>query len=160
MSNETQQLIVFNLGGEEFGVKITKVQEIIRMTEISKLPNSSEFMSGIINLRGDIISVIDLRKRFGVEQQETKKTRIIIVEMDDQDVGLIVDNVSEVLRIEPEDIDDAPQRVAGIKDDYLKGIGKVEERIIVLLDLDKLLTTEEKIELENVDQNVEEEDIA
>ncbi|KXS43580.1 MULTISPECIES: chemotaxis protein CheW [unclassified Candidatus Frackibacter] len=160
MSNETKQLIVFDLGGEEFGVKITKVQEIIRMKELTQLPNASEFMAGIINLRGDIISVIDLRKRFGVEQKETKKTRIIIVEMDNQDVGLIVDSVSEVLRIEPADIEDAPERIAGIKDDYLKGIGKVDDRIIILLDLDQLLTTEEKIELENASQNVNDEDIA
>ncbi|ADL12490.1 chemotaxis protein CheW [Acetohalobium arabaticum] len=155
MSEETQQLIVFNLSGEEFGVKITKVQEIIRMKEITELPNSSEFMAGIINLRGDIISVIDLRNKFGVTQEETKKTRIIIVEMDDQDVGLIVDSVSEVLRINSENIEDAPDRIAGIKQDYLKGIGKIDERIIILLDLDKLLTAEEKIELENIDENVE-----
>ncbi|MCK8823817.1 chemotaxis protein CheW [Fuchsiella alkaliacetigena] len=154
MSNGTQQLIVFNLGGEEFGVKITKVQEIIRLQEITKLPNSSDFMSGIINLRGDIISVIDLRKRFGVEEEDTKKTRIIIVEMDNQDVGLIVDSVSEVLRIDPNDIEDAPQKIAGIRGDYLKGIGKIDDRIIILLALDKLLTTEEKIELEQVSEDV------
>lgn len=155
MSEETQQLIVFSLGGEEFGVKITRVQEIIRMKEITELPNSSEFMAGIINLRGDIISVIDLRNKFAVTQEETKKTRIIIVEMGDQDVGLIVDSVSEVLRINSEDVEDAPDRIAGIKQDYLKGIGKIDERIIILLDLDKLLTAEEKIELENIDENVE-----
>lgn len=160
MSDKTEQLIVFSLGGEEFGVEITKVQEIIRMKEITELPNNSEFMAGIINLRGDIISVIDLRKRFEVEQKETKKTRIIIVEMDSQDVGLIVDSVSEVLRIDHEEIDDAPERIAGIKDDYLRGIGKIDERIVILLDLDKLLTAEEKIELENVSDNVDEEEIA
>jgi purine-binding chemotaxis protein CheW len=160
MSNATEQLIIFDLGGEEFGVEITKVQEIIRMKEITELPNKSEFMAGIINLRGDIISVIDLRKRFAVKQEDTKQTRIIIVEMDNQDVGLIVDSVSEVLRIEPEDIDDAPQKIAGIKDNYLRGIGKVEERIVILLDLNKLLTTEEKIELENINQDVDDEEIA
>ncbi|MGM0471392.1 MAG: chemotaxis protein CheW [Bacillota bacterium] len=156
MSEETRQLIVFNLGGEEFGVKITRVQEIIRPKKITELPNSSEFMAGIINLRGDIISVIDLRSKFGVQQETDQKTRIIIVEMDNQDVGLIVDSVSEVLRIEPEDIEEAPDRIAGIKEDYLKGIGKVDDRIVILLDLDKLLTAEEKIELENIEDNVEE----
>ncbi|MBM7623355.1 chemotaxis protein CheW [Sporohalobacter salinus] len=155
MSDKTKQLIVFNLGGEEFGVKITRIQEIIRMKEITELPNSSEFMAGIINLRGDIISVIDLRSKFAITQEETKKTRIIIVEMDDQDVGLIVDSVSEVLRISSEDIEDAPDRVAGIRQEYLKGIGKIDDRIIILLALDKLLTAEEKIELENIDENVE-----
>ncbi len=151
----TEQVIEFDIGKEKFGVKITRVHEIIRMKQITELPDSSEYLVGIINLRGNIISVIDLRKRFGIEEaQNTENTRIIVVEFEDQDVGLIVDAVSEVLHIEKEEIDDPPRTMVGIKDDYLKGIVKVNEDIIILLDLDNLLKSEEKIELEKQEQTM------
>ena len=151
----TEQVIQFDIGKEKFGVKITRVHEIIRMKEITELPDSSEYLVGIINLRGNIISVIDLRKRFGMEEvQNTDDTRIIVVEFDNQDVGLIVDAVSEVLHIEEAEIDDPPRTMVGIKDDYLKGVVKVDEDIIILLDLDNLLKSEEKIELEKQEQKM------
>lgn len=159
MSSKNNQLIIFRLAEEEFGVEITKVQEIIHMKDLTQLPDSSGFMAGIINLRGDIISVIDLRRRFGLKQEVTKNTRIVIIEMNDQDVGLIVDAVSEVLRIEDNNIEDAPKKIVGIKNDYLKGIGKVEDKIIILLDLDKLLTTEEKLKLEKASKDIDSKNI-
>ncbi|MCK8827880.1 chemotaxis protein CheW [Natroniella acetigena] len=149
MDADTEQVIVFDIGSEKFGVKITKIHEIVRMKEITELPNSSKYMEGIINLRGDIVSVIDLRKRFNLEQiVDTNDTRIIVVDFEDQDVGLVVDNVSEVLHIKMSDVDLPPKSMAGIKEDYLKGIVKVDEDIIILLDLDNLLSSKENIQLE------------
>ncbi|MCK8818186.1 chemotaxis protein CheW [Natroniella sulfidigena] len=150
MAADTEQVIVFDIGSEKFGIKITRVHEIVRMKEITELPNSSKYMEGIINLRGDIVSVIDLRKRFNLEQIEsTNDTRIIVVEFEGQDVGVVVDNVSEVLHIQNSDVDLPPKSMAGIKEDYLKGIVKVDEDIIILLNLDNLLSSKENIQLEN-----------
>ena len=150
MANESEQMIIFDIGNEKFGVKITRIHEINRMTEITELPDTSNYFAGIINLRGDIISVVDLRKRLGLtEVENTEDTRIIVVEYQNDDVGLIVDSVSEVLHIDNEDIEDPPQSMVGIKDDYLIGVVKVEENIVNILDLDNLLGSKEAIELEH-----------
>ena len=148
MANE-EQIIIFDIGREKFGIKIVRVDEIIRMKEITQLPDSSSYMVGIINLRGNIISVIDLRKRFGIEEPEnTDDTRIVVVEFENQKVGLIVDAVSEVFHIDKKEIDDPPKSMVGIKDDYLRGIIKINDDIVILLELDDLLRSDEKIELE------------
>ncbi|TDX51356.1 chemotaxis protein CheW [Orenia marismortui] len=150
MANETGQIIVFDIGTEKFGVKITEVHEIIRMKEITELPIDSSYIAGIINLRGDIISVIDLRKRFALKDiKKTDDTRIIVVEFEGQNVGLIVDAVSEVLHIDENNIDTPPKSMSGIKNDYIRGIIKINEDIVVLLELDNLLKSKEKIELDN-----------
>ncbi|GAB6098125.1 chemotaxis protein CheW [Halanaerocella petrolearia] len=149
MASQTEQMIVFDIGKEKFGIKITRIHEIIRMKEITELPDASEYFAGIINLRGDIISVIDLQRRFGIKEAEvTDDTRIIVVGYEGQDVGLIVDAVSEVVHIDKEEIDDPPQSMVSIKNDYLTGIAKVEEDMINILDLDNLLASKEKIDLE------------
>ncbi|OCL26178.1 chemotaxis protein CheW [Orenia metallireducens] len=149
MSNETGQIIVFDIGEEKFGVKITEVHEIIRMKKITELPINSPYIAGIINLRGDIISVIDLRKRFGIDNiVEDDNTRIIVVEFEGQNVGLIVDAVSEVLHIDESKVDVPPKSMAGIKNDYIRGIIKVGEDIVILLELGNLLKSKEKIELD------------
>ncbi|AGB40959.1 chemotaxis signal transduction protein [Halobacteroides halobius DSM 5150] len=145
----TEQMIIFDIGNEKFGIRITRVHEIIRMKEITELPDTSEYFAGIINLRGDIISVIDLRRRFGVKSREdTDETRIIVVGFKGQDVGLIVDAVSEVLHIDPADIDDPPQSMVSIKNNYLIGIAKSEDDMINILDLDNLLESKEDIKIE------------
>ncbi len=149
MVDESKQMIIFDIGKEKFGVKITCIHEINRMTEITELPDTSRYFAGIINLRGDIISVVDLRKRLGLENvKNTEDTRIIVVEYEDDDVGLIVDAVSEVLHINEEDIEDPPQSMVGIKNDYLTGVVKIDENIVNILDLNNLLASDEKIELE------------
>lgn len=149
---EERQFIIFNLGSEEFGIEITKAHEIVRMQGITELPQSSEFIEGIINLRGEIITIIDLRKRFNLEPEMGKETRIIIIDLKNIKAGLIVDSISEVIRINSDEISEPPGRVAGIKRDYLKGIGKIDERLIILLDLNQLLSSEEMIELESIDE--------
>jgi purine-binding chemotaxis protein CheW len=149
VSEDTQQMIIFDIGTEKFGIKITRIHEIIRMKEITELPDSSEYFAGIVNRRGDIVSVVDLRKRFGLtEIVETDNTRIIIIDFEGKDVGLVVDGVSEVLHIDETNIDDPPQSMVGIKDDYLEGIVKVNDDIVIILELDNLLDSREEIELD------------
>ncbi|SDC68876.1 MULTISPECIES: chemotaxis protein CheW [unclassified Candidatus Frackibacter] len=156
MNNQIYQLVIFQLSKEEFGIEITKIKEIIRMKEITKLPNSSETFLGIINLRGNIVPIVDLRKKFNLEEKLTNKSRIIIIEVDGQNIGIIVDSVSEVLRIKSDEIEDAPDKIVGIRNEYLKGLAKVKDRIIILCDLEKLLTVEEKINLKEISENVKE----
>jgi len=139
------QLVSFQLGEEEFGVDILKVQEINRMLEIIKVPNSPVFVDGVINLRGKVIPILNLRQRFGLEKKEIdKKTRIVVVDIDGKVVGVVVDAVSEVLRLPVDTVEPPPSMVAGVESEYIKGVGKLEDRLLILLDLNKLLTTEER----------------
>lgn len=148
--DQERQLVVFHLYGEEFGVEITKVREIIKPREITKLPHAVDFIEGVTNLRGEVIPIIDLKRRFGVEAEGlTEDSRIIIVDINDNRVGLTVDDVTEVLRISESDIDPPPRTIAGLKAEYLQGIGKIGDRILILLDVDKLLTSEEEIKLQS-----------
>ncbi|NLY51989.1 MAG: purine-binding chemotaxis protein CheW [Firmicutes bacterium] len=146
--DDERQLVVFRLYGEEFGIEITKVREIVKPREITRLPNVAEFVEGVTNLRGEVIPIIDLKKRFGLEATAmTEDSRIIIVDISENRVGLVVDDVTEVLRISGADIEPPPRTVAGLKAEYIQGIGKVGERLLILLDVEKILTTAEKIEL-------------
>lgn len=138
------QLVTFKVGEEEFGVDILKVQEIIRMMPITKVPNSPIFVEGVINLRGKVIPVIDMRKRFGMPVTgHNNETRIEVMDLQGQIVGFVVDAVREVLRIKESTIEPPPPVVAGIGSEFMKGVGKLEDRLLILLDLDKLLTESE-----------------
>ena len=143
------QLVSFNLGSEEFGVDIGMVQEIVRMPEITRVPRTPDFVEGVVNLRGKIIPVVDLRKRFRLPVSEnTKSTRIIIVTMNGRTVGMIVDGVSEVRRISADAVEPTPEMVASAIDaSYLKGIAKLEGRLLILLDLNLVLNQEEQKQL-------------
>lgn len=142
--SQIKQLVTFSLGQEEFGVDILKVQEIIRMVEITKVPKAPDFVEGVINLRGKVIPVVDLRRRFGMTQAEhSKDTRIMVVDICKTITGFIVDSVSEVLRIPADTIEPPPPVVAGIESEYINGVGKLEDRLLILLDLDKVLSGEE-----------------
>ncbi|EPR30446.1 CheW protein [Alkalidesulfovibrio alkalitolerans DSM 16529] len=142
---ELLQLVTFSIGDEEFGVDILKVQEIIRTMEITKVPRAPEFVEGVINLRGKVIPIIDLRKRFGMEtRQHDKDTRIIVIEINKMIVGFVVDSVSEVLRISADTVEPPPPVVAGLESEYIKGVGKLADRLLIMLDLDRLLSREEK----------------
>ncbi len=145
------QLVSFNLGKEEFAVDILKIQEINRMVEITKVPKSPEFVEGVINLRGKVIPIIDLRKRFNLPGSEnTKQTRIVVVDIDNKVVGLVVDAVSEVLRLPTNTVEPPPPIVAGIDSEYISGVGKLEDRLLILPELDKVLSKDEKKVLETV----------
>lgn len=150
-SEDLLQLVSFNLGKEEFAVDILKIQEINRMVEITKVPKSPEFVEGVINLRGKVIPIIDLRKRFNLPGSEnTKQTRIVVVDIDNKVVGLVVDAVSEVLRLPANTVEPPPPIVAGIDSEYISGVGKLEDRLLILLELDKVLSKDEKKVLETV----------
>ncbi len=138
------QLVTFKIAEEEFGVDILKVQEIIRMMPITKVPNAPSFVEGVINLRGKVIPVIDMRKRFGMKAAiHDSQTRIKVMDLSGQIVGFVVDAVCEVLRITESTVEPPPAVVAGIGSEYMRGVGKLEDRLLILLDLDKLLTETE-----------------
>ncbi|WP_031387645.1 chemotaxis protein CheW [Desulfonatronum thiodismutans] len=139
------QLVTFHIGDEEFGVEILKVQEIIRMMGITRVPKAPDFVEGVINLRGKVIPIIDLRKRFGMTGQEhDKHTRIIVIEINAVIVGFVVDSVSEVLRIPANTVEPPPSIIAGIESEYISGVGKLADRLLILLDLDHLLSRGEQ----------------
>ncbi|MGD8782570.1 MAG: chemotaxis protein CheW [Ignavibacteria bacterium] len=141
---EILQLVSFRIDTEEFGVDILKVQEIIRMVPITKVPNAPDFVEGVINLRGRVIPVIDLRIKLGHQKIEYNNgTRIIVVEINSTTLGFVVDSVSEVLRI-PQNITEAPpEMVAGIDSDFITAVGKLEDKLLILLDFEKILTADE-----------------
>ena len=143
-SNELLQLVSFKISNEEFGVDILSVQEINRMLQITKMPNTPEFIEGVINLRGRVMPVLDLRVKLGMQRIEhDKNTRIIVVEIKGKTIGFIVDEVSEVLRV-PKSITEAPPQMAGsVNSDYIISIGKLEDRLLILLDLEKILSENE-----------------
>ncbi len=149
--DELLQLVTFSIGEEEFGVNILKVQEIIRTMEIAKVPRAPEFVEGVINLRGKVIAIIDLRRRFGlVPKAHDKNTRIIVIEINNIIVGFVVDAVSEVLRIPASTVEPPPPVVAGVDSDYISGVGKLQDRLLIMLDLDKLLSSEDMDLLNNM----------
>ena len=142
--DELLQLVTFSIGDEEFGVNILKVQEIIRTMEITKVPRAPEFVEGVINLRGKVIPIIDLRRRFGLAPKaHDKNTRIIVIEINNIIVGFVVDAVSEVLRIPASTVEPPPPVVAGVDSDYISGVGQLQDRLLIMLDLDKLLSSED-----------------
>ncbi|HTY60160.1 MAG TPA: chemotaxis protein CheW [Bacteroidota bacterium] len=144
-SEELLQLVSFNIGGEEFGVDILKVQEINRMLEVTRVPNAPEYVDGVINLRGKVIPIIDLRRRFDMERKEhDKNTRIVVVELQGKVVGFVVDAVSEVLRIPKSVTEPPPPIVAGINAEYITAVGKLDDRLLILLDLEGVLSEGEK----------------
>jgi len=149
------QVVGFRIGEETFGVRIGSVREIVRVPEITAVPNASETIEGVINLRGKIIPVMDLRKRFGrVEIQPDKKNRILVVEMDSKLVGLIVNSASEVLKIPPSEIESPSSVFADGESSYVTGVGKLNGRLIILLDLSKLLHRPEFKKLEEAAETV------
>lgn len=144
-----KQLVVFTLATEEFGIEINQVKEIIKPREITRLPHTPEFIRGVINLRGEIIPVLDLRKRFNVAAGEIDRdSRIIVVEIAGTMAGLLVDSVTEVLRIDSAQIEEAPRSIAGLKAEFLQGVGKIDERLLILLEVNKILSSQEEIQLQ------------
>jgi purine-binding chemotaxis protein CheW len=141
---ELLQFVGFHIGGEEFVINILRVQEIIRTQQLTRVPNSPECMEGVMNLRGKIIPVIALRKRFGLEEVEPdKQNRIVVVEIQGTVLGFAVDAVSEVLRI-PAGTVEPPPRLGPVDREYVAGVGKLGDRLLILLDTDRLLTRPEQ----------------
>jgi purine-binding chemotaxis protein CheW len=144
----TNQFIIFSLGEERFGVQINAVQEIIKPQEVTKLPRTDDFIEGIIDLRGEVIVIVDLEKRLQIEAKEESDQRIIIVEVDGIKVGLTVDDASEVLRINEDNIRQPEGSIAGVRTEFLDGVAKVDDRLIILLDFANLFSKQQYEKLE------------
>jgi purine-binding chemotaxis protein CheW len=142
-----EQMVTFNLGQEEFGVNILQVQEINRMVEITQVPQTEHYVEGIINLRGKVIPIIDLRKKFSMPEKEyNNQTRIVVIDVKEDTVGLVVDGVSEVLRVPAGSLEEAPKLVSGGRSgcsgaEYIKSIVKLEDRLLIYLDLEKIISS-------------------
>jgi purine-binding chemotaxis protein CheW len=156
MSRELH-IVGFQVGRETYGVPIASLHEIVRVTEITSVPDSPEYIEGVINLRGKIVSVIDLRKRFGAKQTaNSKKNRILVVELNGRLTGLIVDAASDVLKIPADDVEAAPAVFQEGGLNCVTGLGKYKGRLIVLLDMNKLLQhTNRKREEKDTTQKAE-----
>jgi purine-binding chemotaxis protein CheW len=145
-TGEVIQLVNFRIGEEEFGADVSLVREITRVADISRIPEAPSFIKGMINLRGQILAVIDLAGQFGLSPREKlpDSARIMVTEVQGQTVGMLVDEVPEVLKIPVESIEPAPELLrARLEKDYIKGIGRLGNRLIILLDLEKILVLQE-----------------
>jgi len=147
----TMQLVSFQLAQEEYGIEITKVQEIILVGDITRMPQTPDYIKGLINLRSMVIPIVDLRSRFGMQPQEaTDDTRIMVVNVAGKTIGIVVDAVSKVLRINDDQISPPPPTVAGLGQEYLTGLVKLDDRLLIMLDIDRILSDEEAAQLTKV----------
>ncbi len=147
LSNREGKYLTFSLGGEEYGVGILKVKELIGMMPITLVPRTPPFVKGVINLRGKVIPVVDLRRKFGMEDMDyTERTCIVVMEIAGQGgsilMGMVVDSVSEVLNIKGAEIEDAPNLGSNLDTDYILGLAKISGGVKILLDIDKVIGAE------------------
>ncbi len=146
---KTRQFVGFQIGEELYGIDIHSVQEIDRMHSITRLPKTLPFIEGVINLRGSIIPVIDMAKRFGRQPVEVgRQTRIIIVRLAGKGVGLVVEQVNEVVQLDEKEIEPAPSMAFAVDQKYVEGVGQISAGLIILLDVDLLLSSEEMTQLQ------------
>jgi len=139
---------VFKIGAEDFGIEISRVVEILNTQKVHSLPELPDFLSGVITVRGEVIPLLDLRKRFAIQSAQEREL-IIVVRYDTEKIALLVDEIKEILTLSAEEITVPPTIFKGLKKRYLTGLGKKDERIIILLNIDYLLTSEEKIILKD-----------
>ena len=148
-----KQLVVFELADEYYGVDIANVDGIVKMQAITRVPHSPSFVEGVTNLRGEILPVIDLRKRFDLEAHQTNtESRIINIAIEDMKIGMIVDSVSEVLTIQDTMIEETPRIVTSVDSSFIIGIAKLGDRLIILLDLSRILQSEEVEQLGDISE--------
>ncbi len=148
---QKNRFLTFHLGKESYGIEIEYVTEIIVMQEITKVPDLPESIIGVVNLRGNVISVMDMRKRFHLESREIDdRTCIIVVNIKEIAIGLLVDTVNEVVNIPEEHVDSPPKTHSGIKSNYILGMGKVEDQVKILLDIEKIFQEKELEQIEQV----------
>ena len=152
-TGDLRQFISFSIGEEEYGLELLRVKEVIRIREITWLPKAPSFVKGIINLRGDVIPIIDLRDKFGLEAKEaTAMTRVIVVEVEGRMIGMVVDSASQVVRIPADQIDPPPPMLGGFSQEFITGVGKLDDKLIILLNTDAILTMEEMSALSTMDK--------
>ncbi|NOZ58187.1 MAG: chemotaxis protein CheW [Euryarchaeota archaeon] len=155
MQEDELKLVVFRLGDEEYAAEVSQVREIIRMEKITRLPRAPEFVEGIINLRGQLTTVISLRRLFGLPEEQMPGRRIIVLDQEEP-TGIVVDSVTEVLSLSREEVD-TPEHVFGADTRFIKGVGKREDRLIIILDLSRVLKPEEVEGLQEVRELVAQE---
>lgn len=149
-----KQCVVFKLDKEEYGIDIMNVKEIGPYQEPVKVPNTPNFIEGIVNYRGDVIPIVNLKKRFNLnELNVNKNTRVIVINIKTKQVGFVVDEASQTVRFEEKDIEMAPDIISNVDSDYITGVGKKDDRLILLIDLEKVLTDTEKQKIESMDLN-------
>ncbi len=147
-----KQYVVFKLGKEEYGIDIMNVKEIIPYQDCIKVPNAPRFVEGIINYRGNVIPVICLKKRFYIDNTcIDSNTRIIVINLNEKQIGFIVDEASQTVRFDDSAIDPTPDIIAGVDRKYITGVGKLDTRLIILIDLEQVLTDEEKVKISNME---------
>lgn len=147
-----KQFVVFKLGKEEYGIDIMNVKEIGPYQESVKIPNAPDFVEGIINYRGKVIPIICLKKRFNLAPKEVdNNTRIIVINLNEKQIGFIVDEASQTIRLNDSNIDSTPDIVSSVDRKYLTGVGKLDERLIILIDLEKVLNESEKTQISKMD---------
>jgi len=145
-----RHLVVFGLGKENYGVDISAVEAIIKMQPITVVPHTPHYVEGVTNLRGAVLPVIDLRKRFGLELDEiSKNSRIVVIVLGKMKVGMIVDGVSEVLQVPEDAIEPTPSMITSVDTTFITGIAKLENKLVILLDLSKVLSLQEVLALQS-----------
>ena len=151
------KIVSFVLGDEEFGVDIMKIDSIVELGKLTKIPESADYVEGVMNFRGTVIPVINLRRKFYMEdlpEDAKKRSKVIVVNLDDRKVGFMVDDVREVLTITDEQLEEPPDEVGGVGRSYVLGIAKMGESMMIILDIDKVLSAEEKLEIGRLVENV------
>lgn len=147
-----KQYVIFKLGKEEYGIDIMNVREIVQYQESVKIPNSPAFIEGIINYRGKVIPIICLKKKFGMASSvNDANTRIIVINLNDKQIGFLVDEASQTVRIDDSNIDPTPEVISGIERKYITGVGKIDNRLVILIDLEKVLTDDDKEKIESLE---------
>ncbi|MFA6055135.1 MAG: chemotaxis protein CheW [Thermodesulfovibrionales bacterium] len=152
---DAQKYAVFKIGEEDFGVEINRVVEILSTQKVHSIPDLPDFLSGVIAVRGQIIPLLDLRKRFGIIAS-SKKELIIVIKYDNEKIGVLVDHVKEIISLGKDEITSPPAIFKGLKRKYLAGIGKKDDGVIIILNVDDLLTSEERIILKEAEDVLEE----
>ena len=144
LEDPTQRWVTFHMDNETYGINVTQVREVLRITEIAPVPGAPDYVLGIINLRGNVVTVMDTRKRFGLRSVEnTDSTRIVIIEVEGQEVGILVDSVAEVIDIRQSAVEAAPNIGNDDASRYIQGVSSIEGQLLILVDLNRLLTDEE-----------------
>jgi purine-binding chemotaxis protein CheW len=151
-NDELRQFISFAVGEEEYGLELLRVKEVIRVKGVTWLPKAPSFVKGIINLRGDVIPIVDLREKLGLEAGEaTEATRVIVAEVDGRLIGMVVDSASQVVRMSADQIDPPPPVLTGFSQDFIAGVGKIGDRLLVLLNPSAILSVDERASLATIE---------
>lgn len=152
--DELIKVIVFQLRGQQYGVEIEKIRSIERLQEVTNVPGTSDFIKGVINLRGEITPVIDLKERLQIEISDyTDETRILIIDVNNVQVGLIVDAATDVINVDPSVIEESPKVIGGVNEVFIKGVAKLPTTILIMLDFERILNLDEVNEVQEVVEN-------